>query len=484
MNLSSMTAAKIASDVRGGALLASDAAAAFLKLSDELEPALNALLHIDKGRVEKADGARRGDLSGVPVLMDDGLCVRGMPTTCASRMLEGWVAPYDSAAVELLEASGAVICGKCNMDEFSVGCSTESSAFGAASNPHDTERTPGGSAGGCAAAVAAGYAPLAFASDTGGSLLQPASFCGVYGLRPTYGLVSRWGATSLAPSMDQLGVFSRTVEDAAIALSVVSRPDPRDETSDRRERPDYVASCRSAAGEGNLAGKRIAIVTEVKSESLSSDVAEAFERVVSLCGKEGAEIIELSLPVSFTYSMPCFQMLLAAEAGSSLARFDGIRYGLSAEADSLAALYLNSRAAGFGMEAKRTIAAGTYILGSERYEDCYLRASSVRSMIAREFADAFMKCDLIVLPTTPSVAFRKGEYDGDPFGMCRSQAFTIQASLASLPSLTMNGADRAGLPAGVQFIAPKWGEAGLLAAASVIERSIGPAQIATQERGR
>lgn len=313
---------------------------------------------------------------------------------------------------------------------------------------------------------------MAIACDTGGSVLQPASFCGVYGLRPTYGLVSRWGITALAPSMDQLGIFSLTVEDIALALSVLSRHDSRDGTSAGGERPDYLSICKQAAAEGALKGKRIALIREAQDANSSSDISRALERIADLCRDQGAEVVDLSLPLSFKHSLPCFQLLLAAEASSSLARFDGIRYGLSSDADSLNDLYLKNRAAGLGTKVKTMAAAGTYILGGERYEDCYLRASSARAAIARELTEALSKCDLAALPATPTVAFKRGEFADDPFGMRSSQAFTVQASLAGLPALVMDGSD-GGLPAGVQFIASRWGEATLLATASIIERERG-----------
>ena len=479
----SMTAAETARRVSEGELRPLETVDVFMKTAREREPNLHALLAVLEERAghaaERLDaslsrGEGPGPLSGVPVVLDDGICVRGTPTTCASRMLEGWIAPYDSAASEMLDSSGAIICAKGNMDEFSIGCSTETSAFGATANPCDPGRVPGGSAGGCAAAVAAGYAPLALACDTGGSLLQPASYCGVYGLRPTYGLVSRWGVAALAPSMDQLGILSRTVEDAALALSVISGHDPRDAMSSPGDRPDYMAAVAVPDGKDArrpLAGRRIATVAEMRGGSdLAGACREALDRTLAMLVEAGAELVEVHLPLSFNHGLACYQVLLAAEASSSLARFDGVRHGLSAEADSLNSLYLGTRGKGFGREVKRVAAAGTYILGSDRYEDCYLRASNVRRRIVGELLDALAGCDLIALPTTPTTAFRRGEFDGDYFGMSLSLSFTVQASLAGLPALSFNAAGAGELPAGVQLIAPRRGEAGLLAAAAAIER--------------
>jgi aspartyl-tRNA(Asn)/glutamyl-tRNA(Gln) amidotransferase subunit A len=491
MTPATLSAADIARGIRKGDFSAQEMVESFFNRAERLEPSLHALLHVDPERArdhaKKVDAliARGGDpgpLAGVPVVLKDNMCVRGMPTTCASRILETWISPYDATVTELLEKAGAIIAGKGNMDEFAMGSSTEFSAFGAASNPWDTTRVPGGSSGGSAVSVAAGYTPLALGSDTGGSIRQPASFCGVYGLKPTYGLVSRWGLVAFASSLDQIGPFARTVEDLALALSVIARPDVRDATSSRRERPDYSAALQTVS----LAGKKIALVKDLhgKKDVMSRDVETVLEKTLAHCREEGAEIVEISLPVSLEFGLPCYYILAPAEASSNLARFDGVRYGLSSNEESLMDLYLKTRGAGFGKEVKRRILTGTYVLSSGYYDAYYLTAQKVRQLMKQEFADAFSKCDLIALPTAPFPAFGKGELVDDPIQMYLADVFTLPVNLAELPALSLNGGFTEGektLPVGVQFIAPKWGERELLSVAAVLERKTGSAGIAPVE---
>lgn len=496
MSFCSLSAVEIVRGIRKRDFSAQEVLTSFYERVKTLEPSLHALLHCGPEIAKKhaaavdsavARGEDPGPLAGVPVVLKDNMCVRGMPTTCASRMLEGWISPYDATVSELLASSGAVIPAKGNMDEFAMGSSTEFSAFGLTSNPWDTERVPGGSSGGSAVAVAAGYAPIALGSDTGGSIRQPASFCGVYGLKPTYGLVSRWGVVAFASSLDQIGPFARTVEDLALALSVIALPDPRDATSSRRERPDYFAALSpwKAPGRENapLAGKRIAVVKELRNrkDSVSPEVEDAFQKTLALCREEGAEIVETSLPVSLEFGLPCYYILAPAEASSNLARFDGIRYGLSSDQHSLMDLYIKTRGSGFGSEVKRRILTGTYVLSSGYYDAYYLTAQKVRQIMKKEFVTAFAGCDLIALPTAPFPAFRKGELVNDPIRMYFADVFTLPVNLAGLPALSLNGgftSDEKPLPVGVQFIAPKWGEPELLSIAAVLERKLGAAKIA------
>ncbi len=497
MSLSSLSAVEIVRGIRKRDFSAAEILTSFYKRAETLEPSLHALLHRAPEIAEKhaanvdaavARGEDPGPLAGVPVVLKDNMCVRGMPATCGSRILEGWIPPYDATVTELLETSGAVVAAKGNMDEFAMGSSTEFSAFGPTSNPWDTKRVPGGSSGGSAVAVAAGYTPLALGSDTGGSIRQPASFCGIYGLKPTYGLVSRWGLVAFASSLDQIGPFSRTVEDLALSLSVISCPDPRDATSSRRARPDYFAALSpwTAPGRENspLAGKKIAVVKELrnKKDAVSADVDGVLQKTLALCREEGAEIVEISLPVSLEFGLPCYYILAPAEASSNLARFDGVRYGLSSNEKSLKNLYLKTRGSGFGSEVKRRILTGTYVLSSGYYDAYYLTAQKVRQLMKREFETAFSGCDLIALPTAPSPAFRKGELVDDPIQMYLADVFTLPVNLAGLPALSLNGGFTSGekpLPVGVQFIAPKWGEPELLSTAAVLEKKLGKAKIAS-----
>ena len=488
MELCTLSAAEIVKGIAEKNFSASEVFESCVRRMDRGEPLLSALLERtgEKGRLaarkvdEKiARGDDPGPLAGVPVVLKDNMCLRGIPTTCASRILEGWIPPYDAAAAEFLEAAGAVFAGKANMDEFAMGSSTEFSAFCPTSNPWDADRVPGGSSGGSAVSVAAGYAPLALGSDTGGSIRQPAAFCGIYGLKPTYGLVSRWGLVAFASSLDQIGPFARTAEDLALALSVISGPDSRDGTCSRRKRPDYLAAVRSAS----LKGKRIAVVKELgdKKTWVSAEVQAALARTLAICCSEGAEIVEISLPVSLEFGLPCYYILAPAEASSNLARFDGVKYGLSSGASTLSDLYFRTRGSGFGREVKRRILTGTYVLSSGYYDAYYLTAQKVRSLMKMEFRKAFEECDLIALPTSPGPAFRKGELVDDPIRMYLDDVFTLPVNLAELPALSLNGGFTSGekpLPVGVQFIAPRWGEPGLLSAASVLERRLGKAPLA------
>ena len=483
MEITSLTAAEIARGVAGKQFSASEVFSSCMEAVRRGEPDISALITVaeETGQAAAkeidrriAGGENPGPLAGVPIVIKDNMCIRGLPATCGSRMLHGWIPPYDAAVAELLSGAGAVFAGKGNMDEFAMGSSTEFSAFGPTSNPWDLERVPGGSSGGSAAAVAAGYVPAALGSDTGGSIRQPASFCGIYGLKPTYGLVSRWGLVAFASSLDQIGPFARTVEDLALLLSVIARPDPRDGTSSRRERPDYTACVKDPS----LKGKKVAVVKELgaMSASVSREVRDALEKTLSLCREEGAEIVEVSLPVSLEFGLPCYYILAPAEASSNLARFDGVRYGLSSKEDSLLELYLRTRGKGFGSEVKRRILTGTYVLSSGYYDAYYLTAQKVRSLMKEEFRRAFGACDLIALPTSPTPAFKKGELVNDPIQMYLADVFTLPVNLAELPALSLNAGFTSGkkpLPLGVQLIASRWGEPELLNAAAVLERHLG-----------
>ena len=479
MNSLGLTATDLAAAVKNREVTAAEAVGASIGRLAELEGKVHALLtplfdralarasEIDR-KIGKGEDA--GPLAGVPVIVKDNLCMKGIRTTCGSRILEKWHPPYDATVIRLLEEAGAVIIGKANMDEFAMGSSTENSAFFTTNNPWDLDRVPGGSSGGSAAAVACGYAPLALGSDTGGSIRQPAAFCGVYGLKPTYGLVSRYGLVAFASSLDQVGPFARSVDDLALALDVLSTPDPADATSSRRSRPVY----RACLGREDLKGLRVGVVKEFEAYPVQAEIREALGRVEGILRGAGAEFLPVSLPTTIEAGLPCYYILAPAEASSNLARYDGVRWGLSVEAEHLLDLYMKTRGEGFGAEVKRRILTGTYVLSSGYYDAYYLVAQKARTQISREFTEAFRNVDMLLMPTTPTLPFRKGENSEDPIQMYLSDVFTLPVNLASLPALSLNaGNSPGGLPVGVQFVGPRWGEETLLGAAEAVERALG-----------
>jgi len=417
-------------------------------------------------------GEDMGPLFGVPVVVKDNITIDGIRTTCGSRMLENWIPPYSAHVVECLERAGAVIIGKANMDEFAMGSSTEFSAFGPTLNPWDLSRVPGGSSGGSAASVAAGYAPISLGSDTGGSIRQPAAFCGVYGLKPTYGLVSRFGLVAFASSLDQIGPFARNLSDLAVVLQVISEADTRDATCVRKERPNYLDFLNVES----LKGFKVGYLSGYESMEIDEEIKRGVTQALRICQDAGAEIVEVKLPISTRYGLPCYYTIAPAEASSNLARFDGVQYGFSVEAEDLQDLYLKSRGAGFGPKVKRRILIGTFVLGSSRYDAYYLQAQKVRQLIIREFDAAFSRADVLLMPATPTLPFRRGEKMTDPVKAYMADLFTIPANLAGLPGLSMKiSFSHSGLPIGVQIVGKKFGEGDILKTASVIEKVIGPA---------
>ncbi len=406
-----------------------------------------------------------GPLAGVPVALKDNLCTRGVPTTCSSRILAGWRPPYDATVVQRLAAAGAVIVGKTNLDEFAMGSSTENSAFGPTRNPHDPSRVPGGSSGGSAAAVAAGFAPLALGSDTGGSIRQPAALCGVVGVKPTYGLVSRYGLVAFASSLDQVGPLATTVEDAALALEVIAGHDPLDSTSLDRPAPDLCSQL-----DRGITGLRVGLVTELAGEGIDPDVAERVAQAAAALSAAGASIREVSVP-SVAYGLSAYYLIAPAEASSNLARYDGVRYGLRAPgAEDVSKMYAATRAAGFGPEVKRRIMLGTYALSAGYYDAYYGQAQKVRTLILRDFAAAYEQVDVLLSPTTPTVAFELGAKTTDPLSMYMNDVCTIPSNLAGHPAMSVPfGTGDLGLPVGVQLMAPALAEATMFRAAAVLE---------------
>ena len=428
----------------------------------------DALAQARASDARRAAGQVRGPLDGIPVGLKDVIAVAGQPLTCSSRMLADFVSPYDATVTRRLRDAGAVLWGRFNMDEFAMGSSTENSAFHPTSNPWDLTRVPGGSSGGAAAAVAAGEAPLALGSDTGGSIRQPASFCGVVGLKPTYGLVSRYGLVAFASSLDQIGPLARTVEDAAMLLGAIAGHDPLDSTSFRTAIPDYRAELARRPGPWKLGVPR-----EYFGEGLDAEVGAAVRAAIDFYCAHGCEIRDVSLPLAADHAIAAYYIIATAECSSNLARYDGVRYGhRSAEATDAIDLYFKSRAEGFGPEVKRRIILGTYVLSSGYYDAYYLRAQKVRTLIRNDFLRVFQEVDALLAPVAPTAAFRQGEKSSDPLAMYLSDIYTISLNLAGLPGLSVPcGFTRDGLPIGLQLIGRPFDEAGLLALARAYEQA-------------
>jgi aspartyl-tRNA(Asn)/glutamyl-tRNA(Gln) amidotransferase subunit A len=405
-----------------------------------------------------AGGAPAGPLAGVPVAVKDLLHIEAVPTTCGSRILEGYRPPYTATAVARLERAGAIVIGKTNMDEFAMGSSTERSAFKVTRNPWDRTRVPGGSSGGSAVAVAAGMVPLALGTDTGGSIRQPAALCGVVGLKPTYGRVSRYGLVAFASSLDQVGPLARTVEDAALAASVLFGADEADATSASVEVPDF-----RAALDGGAAGLRVGVPWAFLREGVEAGVMEAFRRALADLEAAGTRTVEVSLPHA-PHAIATYYIVATAEASSNLARYDGVRYGLRVAGRDLAGMYGETRDRGFGPEVKRRIILGTFVLSAGYYDAYYLRAQQVRTLIRRDFEEAFRACDVVAMPTTPAPAFRIGEKTADPLQMYLEDIFTVPANLAGIPGLSLPCGLVEGLPVGLQLLGRPFDEATLLRA--------------------
>jgi aspartyl-tRNA(Asn)/glutamyl-tRNA(Gln) amidotransferase subunit A len=438
----------------------------FLNRINGLGKALNAFISVDEAcslataRAADALIAKReaGPLTGIPIAHKDIFCARGWRTTCGSKMLANFVAPYDAHAIELFNRAGAVIVGKTNMDEFAMGSSNETSYYGPVRNPWDIAAVPGGSSGGSAVAVAARLAPAATGTDTGGSIRQPAALSGICGLKPTYGVVSRYGMIAFASSLDQAGPFAKTAEDLALMMNVMAGYDARDSTSLQRETEDYTRDLAKS-----VRGLRIGLPAEFFAEGMAPDVAKAVDQAVVEFKKLGCEMVEVTLP-NMKLSVPVYYVLAPAEASSNLSRFDGVRYGYRAPAyTDLADMYGKTRAQGFGAEVKRRIMIGTYVLSHGYYDAYYIKAQKLRRLIAQDFVEAFKKCDVILGPTSPTTAFNIGEKAGDPVQMYLSDIYTIAVNLAGLPGMSIPaGFGEKNHPVGLQLIGNYFGEAGML----------------------
>ncbi len=476
MSFTSLTATGIAAKVRSQEVKAEAVTVAYLERIKSLDPKMKAFNEVFADRAigqaktvdaKIAKGEPVGPLAGVPIAIKDNMLIRGERCTCSSKILEGFTATYDATVIRKLRSAGAVFLGRTNMDEFAMGSSTENSAFHTTRNPWDASRIPGGSSGGSAAAVAARMAPLALGSDTGGSIRQPAALCGVLGLKPTYGRVSRFGLIAFASSLDQIGPFATTAKDSALLLQVISGPDDRDSTSVNHRVPDYVAGL-----EKSLKGLRIGLPKEYFISGTDPEIDRAVREAIRTFESFGATTREISLP-NTDYGLAVYYILAPSEASSNLSRFDGVRYGRRAkDVKNLLELYEKSRGEGFGPEVKRRIMIGTYALSSGYYDAYYAKAQKVRTLVKEDFDRAFKEVDLIATPTSPSPAFKVGEKSADPLRMYLSDIFTISCNLAGLPGLSLPcGFTQTGLPIGLQLLGRPFEEGTILSAAHHYEET-------------
>jgi aspartyl-tRNA(Asn)/glutamyl-tRNA(Gln) amidotransferase subunit A len=436
-----------------------------LKAAQGIGEQLNAFLEIDRnGALKRAaeidSSADKGQMSlaGIPIAVKDNICVKGMQTSCGSRILGPYHPPYNATAIERLNQAGVVIVGKTNCDEFAMGSSNENSAFGPVKNPWDVSRVPGGSSGGSAAAVASGIVPVALGSDTGGSVRQPAALCGVVGLKPTYGRVSRFGLVAFGSSLDQIGVLAQNASDVAAVMQVIAGRDPHDSTTADVPVPDYSTELNSG-----VKGLRLGVSEALLGEGLDAEVRVAIRKAIDAYAQAGAEIVDIDLPHA-KYAIAVYYIIATAEASSNLARFDGVRYGFRAEdAPGLRDMYRRTRDEGFGPEVKRRIMLGTYVLSAGYYDAYYLKAQKVRMLLRQDFAHAFEKCDAVLTPTAPTPAFKSGEKVDDPLAMYLNDIYTVTANLVGVPGISVPcGLSSDGLPIGLQLLGPYWSEATLL----------------------
>ena len=477
MTLLDATAIELAERVASGQSSAVELTNACLDSIEEVDGKIGAFLHVDRegalaaaSQVDraKAAGETLGPLAGVPVAVKDNLCTRGVPTTCASKILEGYVPPYDAHVVEALRQAGAVIVGKTNLDEFAMGSSNENSAYGVVHNPWDLDRAPGGSSGGSAAAVASGVVPLALGSDTGGSVRQPAAFCGVSAIKPTYGRVSRYGLVAFASSLDQVGPISRTIRDSARLLHVLAGYDARDATC----APQPVGNYEEACGR-DIKGLCVGIVQDQLELLKDTQTRVAIDKAIDALKAAGVTTVDVTLPHA-KQAVSVYYLIATAEASSNLARFDGMRYGVRVSGEDLTDTYSSTRAKGFGPEVRRRIMLGTYALSAGYYDAYYLKAQKVRTLLRRDYDQALSQCDVVLTPTTPTPAFRLGEKTSDPLEMYLADIFTLPPSLAGLPAVSTPCAlNDEGLPLALQFTANPFAEEKLFRFAQVIEDAVG-----------
>ncbi|MCL2218361.1 MAG: Asp-tRNA(Asn)/Glu-tRNA(Gln) amidotransferase subunit GatA [Chitinispirillia bacterium] len=473
MNFFDKPISEIASEIQNGKSSARDVTARALNLIEERDGGINAFITVCRESALKRAGEidalppsekKSMPLCGIPLAVKDNICTKGVRMTCASRMLENFIPPYDAAVIERLEKAGAVIAGKTNLDEFAMGSATENSCFGPARNPHNPKKITGGSSGGSAAAVGAGVVPMALGTDTGGSIRQPCSHCGAVGLKPTYGRVSRYGAVAFASSLDQIGPMASDVRDIGLMLSVMAGPDKQDSTCAGKPFVDSAGNYPT-----DISGFRVGMPAEYFGDGLSEEVRCAIMPVVENLKSRGAKIVDVSLP-NVKYAVATYYIISSAEASANLARYDGVRYGFRAEgAKSLLEMYSKTRAQGFGPECKRRIMLGTYVLSSGYYDAYYLKAARVRTLITQDFTNAFNSCDVILSPASPVPACDIGEKSDDPLQVYLTDIYTVSANLAGIPGLSVPSPAAAGLPVGVQFMAPQWREDLLLKAGYAVQ---------------
>ena len=473
------TVTELAEGIRTGAVKASDVLEEHIARIEAREGEVHAFnkLTLDTAREQAASvdadvaaGRVVAPLAGVPIALKDNMCTRGVETTCSSRMLENWKPPYDGTVVTKLRDAGAISLGKTNLDEFAMGSSTENSAFGPTRNPLDISRVPGGSSGGSAAAVAAGFAAASLGSDTGGSIRQPAALCGVVGVKPTYGYVSRYGLVAFASSLDQIGPFTHTVEDSALLLDVISGHDPMDSTS-IPETFAPLAPIVAADADLKIKGLRVGRITDMP-EGAAPDVLARLDAAFDALAAQGAEIVDVKVP-AMTYGLTAYYLIAPAEASSNLARYDGVRYGLRVNAPDTNAMYGATRAAGFGEEVERRIMIGTYALSAGYFDAYYGKALKIRRMIADDFAAAYSKVDVLLTPASPTTAFQFGAKTSDPLTMYLCDVFTIPTNLAGHPAMSVPfGVGNDGMPIGVQVLAPALGEPVMFRTAAALERAV------------
>jgi len=462
--------------IDGGSVSSVEVTKYFLDRIEKFDSDLNSFIQVNPKALDEAKAAddkiksgQKGRLLGLPVGIKDLLCTKDLQTTAASKMLEGFIPPYSATVVERLKQEGAIVLGKLNLDEFAMGSSNENSYFGSVKNPWNLEFVPGGSSGGSAAAVAAGLAPVTIGTDTGGSIRQPASFCGVVGVKPTYGRVSRYGIVAFASSLDQAGPLSRTVKDGALISEVISGFDQWDSTTSEREVPQWSASIS-----GDLKGKKVGIVKEYMEAKLHKDVEAQLKRAIDSLKEAGAEIVEVSLPLS-RMAIPVYYMVATSEASSNLARYDGVRYGYRASfedrpAESVEEFYCRTRGEGFGSEVKRRIMLGTYALSSGYYDAYYKKAGQIRRLLAEEFNEAFKKADVLIGPVTATPPFKLGDRISDPLEMYLNDIFTTSANLAGIPGMSVPmGFSEQGLPIGVQLMSAAYSEQVMFDAGQAVE---------------
>jgi aspartyl-tRNA(Asn)/glutamyl-tRNA(Gln) amidotransferase subunit A len=481
-DLTSLGVAEIAAAVRTKKAAASEVVEAHLSRISEKDASIGAFLtradEAARAQAKEIDarvgrGEDPGALAGVPIAIKDAIHVKGLATTCGSKILNRFATPYDATVIRRLKDAGAIVLGKLNMDEFAMGSSNENSAFGPVRNPWDRTRVPGGSSGGSAAAVSAGFAAMTLGSDTGGSIRQPAALCGVVGLKPTYGRVSRYGLVAFASSLDQIGPITRSCADAALSLSVIAGADAHDATSSPRPVDDYAAAISKPTR-----GLRVGVPRDFLRTGVEAGTMAEFEKTLAALKADGAEIVDVSLP-NAPHAIATYYLVATAEASSNLARFDGVRYGLRSDSPAsrgaLKEMYGETRDEGFGPEVKRRIILGTFVLSSGYYDAYYLRAQKVRTLIRRDFETAFSSCDVIATPTSPSPAFKLGEKTANPLEMYLADVFTVPANLAGVPGVSVPCGFSGGLPVGLQFVGPMFAEATLLRAGHAVERLMGAA---------